>query len=98
MRTREIGIRIAVGARAGEIFRMVVGEGLRLIVTGLAIGLVAAVWLGRIGSSLLFGVSSTDPLTFVSVSLLLMIVAVMACCFPARRAMKVEPVVALRQD
>ena len=95
-RTQEIGIRMAIGAQAGDIFRMIVGEGLQLSVTGLAIGLVGALLAGRAGSSLLFGVTGTDPLTFMTVSLLLTAVATAACYFPARRAMKIEPVVALR--
>ena len=85
-------------AQAGEIFRMIIGEGLKLSLTGLVFGLVGALWLGRAGSSLLFGVTATDPLTFTTVSLLLTAVATTACYFPARRAMKVEPVVALRQE
>ena len=97
-RTHEIGIRMAVGAQAGEIFRMIIGEGLKLSLTGLVLGLVGALWLGRAGSSLLFGVTATDPLTFITVSLLLTAVATAACYFPARRAMKVEPMVALRQE
>ena len=97
-RTQEIGIRMAVGAQAGEIFRMIIGEGLKLSLTGLVLGLVGALWLGRAGSSLLFGVTATDPLTFMIVSLLLTAVAAAACYFPARRAMKVEPIVALRQE
>ena len=97
-RTQEIGIRMAVGAEAGGIFRMILGEGLKLSLTGLMLGLVGAVWLGQAGSSLLFGVSPTDPLTFIVVSLLLIAVAVAACCIPARRAMKIEPIVALRQE
>lgn len=97
-RTHEIGIRMAVGAQAGEIFRMIIGEGLKLSLTGLILGLVGALWLGRAGSSLLFGVTATDPLTFITVSLLLTAVATVACYFPARRAMKVEPIVALRQE
>jgi ABC-type antimicrobial peptide transport system permease subunit len=97
-RTREIGIRMAVGAQASEIFRMILGEGLRLSLIGLLVGLVGAFWVGRAGSSLLFGVTGTDPLTFIAVSLLLTTVATAACYFPARRAMKVEPVVALRQE
>ena len=97
-RAHEIGIRMAVGAQAGEIFRMIIGEGLKLSLTGLVLGLVGALWLGRAGSSLLFGVTATDPLTFVTVSLLLTAVATAACYFPARRAMKVEPIVALRQE
>jgi len=97
-RTREIGIRMAVGAQAGEIFRMILGEGLKLSLTGLMLGLLGALWLGQAGSSLLFGVTPTDPLTFIVVSLLLIAVAIAACCFPARRAMKIEPIVALRQE
>jgi ABC-type antimicrobial peptide transport system permease subunit len=96
-RTREIGIRMAVGARAGDIFRMIVREGLQLSVTGLVLGLVGALLVGRAGSALLFGVTATDPLMFATVSLLLTAVAAAACCVPARRAMKLEPIVALRQ-
>ena len=95
-RTREIGLRMAIGAQAGDIFRMIIGEGLTLSLTGLALGLVGAWWLGRAGSSLLFGVTATDPLTFMTVSLLLTAVATAACYFPARRAMTVDPIVALR--
>jgi putative ABC transport system permease protein len=98
MRTKEIGIRLAVGAQGGEIFRLVAGEGLRLSLTGLSIGMVASLAFARVGSTLLFGVSAADPLTLLSVSLLLLMVAMLACYFPARRAMKVEPLVALRQD
>ena len=97
-RTHEIGIRMAVGAQAGEIFRMIILEGLKLSLTGLVLGLVGALWLGQAGSSLLFGVTATDPLTFITVSLLLTAVATAACYFPARRAMKVDPMVALRQE
>jgi putative ABC transport system permease protein len=97
-RTREIAIRIAVGARPGDIFRIVVREGLQLSVSGLVLGLAGALLVGRAGSNLLFGVSAADPLTFTAVSLLLTIVAAAACYFPARRATKVEPLVALRQD
>jgi predicted permease len=95
-RTREIGLRIAVGAQAGDIFRMIIGEGLTLTLTGLAIGLTGALWLRRAGSSLLFGVTASDPLTFTTVSLLLTAVAIAACYVPARRATKVDPIVALR--
>lgn len=97
-RTQEIGIRIAMGAEDGEIFRMILGEGLKLGLSGLILGLLGALWLGRVSTSLLFGVPPTDPLTFVVVSLLLIAVAVAACLFPARRAMKSEPIVALRQE
>ena len=97
-RTHEIGIRMAVGAQAGDIFRMIVREGLTLSLTGLVLGLVGALWVGQADSSLLFGVTATDPLTFITVSLLLTTAATAACCFPARRAMKVETMVALRQE
>jgi putative ABC transport system permease protein len=97
-RTHEIGIRMAVGAQAGAILRMIILEGLKLSLTGLVLGLVGALWLGQAGSSLLFGVTATDPLTFTTVSLLLTAVATAACYFPARRAMKVDPMVALRQE
>jgi putative ABC transport system permease protein len=95
-RTQEIGLRIAVGAQDRDIFRMIIGEGLTLSLIGVAIGLLGALWLGRAGSSLLFGVAAGDPLTFTTVSLLLTAVAIAACYFPARRAMKVDPIVALR--
>jgi putative ABC transport system permease protein len=95
-RTQEIGLRLAIGARAGDIFRMVLGEGLALSLIGAAIGLAGAVWLGRAGSSLLFGVTAGDPVTFATVSLLLTAVAAAACYFPARRAMRVDPILALR--
>jgi putative ABC transport system permease protein len=95
-RTQEIGLRLALGADAGHIFRMMLGEGLTLSLTGVALGLVGAWWLGRAGSSLLSGVTASDPVTFVTVSLLLTVVAIAACYFPARRAMAVDPIVALR--
>jgi ABC-type antimicrobial peptide transport system permease subunit len=98
MRTREIGIRIAMGAETGEIFRMILGEGMRLCLTGLVLGIMGALWLGRAGSSLLFGVTPTDPPTLIAVTSLLTAVAFAACCLPARRATKVEPIVALRQE
>ena len=95
-RTQEIGLRMAIGAQAGDIFRMIIGEGLTLSLTGVAIGLVGASWLGRAGSSLLFGVTASDPLTFTTVSLLLTAVAIAASYLPARRAMRVDPILALR--
>jgi predicted permease len=95
-RTQEIGLRMAIGAQGGDIFRMIIREGLMLSLTGVAIGLVGALWLGRAGSSLLFGVTASDPLTFTTVSLLLTAVAIAACYFPARRATRVDPLLALR--
>jgi len=95
-RTAEIGLRQAIGAQAGDIFRMIIAEGLMLSLTGVAVGLLGAWWLGHAASTLLFGVTATDPWTIVTVSLLLTAVATAACYVPARRATKVDPIVALR--
>jgi macrolide transport system ATP-binding/permease protein len=95
-RTREIGIRMALGAQGGVILKLVVGEGLKLTTLGLAIGLACAIAGTRLMSSLLYGVNALDLITFTSVSLLLALVALVACYLPARRAMKVDPLVALR--
>jgi predicted permease len=100
-RTHELGIRMALGAERRDVFRMVIGQGLRLAITGLAIGVVAAMILTRALSSfshLLYGVSSNDPITFVVVSLVLTGVAIAACYLPARRAMRVDPMTALRYE
>ncbi|MGB7029633.1 MAG: ABC transporter permease [Candidatus Acidiferrum sp.] len=97
-RTHEIGIRMALGAPRRDVFRLVVGEGLRLTGFGIAIGIVAALWLARLMSSLLYGVSTADFETFAGVSILLTLVAFLACYIPARRAMRVDPMFALRYE
>jgi putative ABC transport system permease protein len=97
-RTREIGIRIALGAESGDVLRLVVGQGAKLILTGVAAGLVASLTLTRLMRGLLFGISATDPLTFVVVSILLILAGLAACYVPARRAMRIDPMVALRYE
>lgn len=96
--SREIGIRMALGAQPGSVLRLVVGEGLKLAAVGIAIGLVGALAMGRIAKSLLYGVMPTDTATFVYVTALLCVIAVAACVIPARRAMRVDPIVALRYE
>jgi putative ABC transport system permease protein len=97
-RRREVGVRVAIGASPREILRLVVGEGLRLTATGLAVGVVLALGLTRYLTTLLFGVQPTDPLVYLGVGALLLAVAVGASFAPARRAMRLDPVVALRED
>jgi putative ABC transport system permease protein len=97
-RTREIGIRMALGAGAADVLRQVMRQGMILVTIGVAVGLAAALALTRVMSSLLYGVSATDPLTFVAISVLLLAVALGACFVPARRATKVDPMVALRYE
>jgi putative ABC transport system permease protein len=95
-RINEFGIRLALGAQSGDLIRLVLGQAAALVATGLAVGLLVTLWITPLLASLLYGVSETDPLTFALVSLALVIVALMACYIPARRATKVDPIIALR--
>ena len=97
-RTHEIGIRIALGAQRVDIFRMAVGEGMQLVAIGLAVGLAGAVTLTRFVRTMLFDVSASDPITFGAISALLAAVAFVACYVPARRATRVDPLAALREE
>ena len=97
-RTREIGIRLALGADGNAVLRLVVGQGIRLAALGILLGLIGALALTRLMSGMIYGVSSTDPATFFAVATLLGLVAVAACYIPARRAMRVDPMVALRYE
>jgi putative ABC transport system permease protein len=97
-RTREIGLRMALGATASEVLRLFIRRGIALVAIGVALGQVGAWALTRARSSLLFGVSATDPVTFAGVVLLLSLMARLTCYLPARRAAKVEPMVALQYE
>jgi len=97
-RTQEIGIRVTLGATSGDVARAVLGEGLGLSAAGIAAGIVVALGVTRVFSAMLFGVTPTDPVTFVSAAALLFAAAIAASYVPARRAMKVDPVVALREE
>jgi len=97
-RTQEIGVRLALGASQTEVMQLILKQGLRLVVVGVALGLVSAIIVTRAMKTMLFGLSSTDPVTYVVLTLLLTAVALLACYLPARRAMKVDPLIALRQE
>jgi putative ABC transport system permease protein len=97
-RTREIGVRLALGAPRGAVFRVIIGRGVALAVAGAMLGVVGAIWLTRLMEGLLFSVSRTDPVTFAAVPIAMVGVAVLACYVPARRAMQVDPVIALRAE
>jgi predicted permease len=97
-RTQEIGIRMALGAAPGDVLREVLGQGLRLSAAGIAAGIVAALGVTRVLSKVLYGVTPTDPVTFFSVAMLLLLVALAASYIPARRAMKTDPILTLREE
>jgi putative ABC transport system permease protein len=97
-RTRELGIRISVGATQGDVLKLILGQGLTLAVIGMIGGLITALAVTRLSAHLLYGVSASDPMTFTGIALLLLGVALVASYFPARRATKVDPMIALRTD
>jgi putative ABC transport system permease protein len=97
-RTHEYGIRMALGAQARDIFTLVLKEGFRLAIIGIAVGIAGALALTHYLRSLLFGISATDPIIFLSISLMLITIALLACYIPARNAMRVAPMIALRHD
>jgi len=97
-RTREIGIRVALGARRADVLRLVLGHGVRMAVVGVTIGVAASLGFTQLMAGMLYGVSPADPITFIGVAAILTLVALAACYMPARRAMRVDPNVALRYE
>jgi putative ABC transport system permease protein len=97
-RTQEIGIRMALGANRADVLKLVVRQGMMMTVIGLVLGLAGAFALSRVLTGMLYGVSATDPLTFTGVSIVLLVVALLACLIPARRATHVDPIIALRTE
>jgi ABC-type antimicrobial peptide transport system permease subunit len=96
-RTREIGLRLALGAQRSDVLRLIIAQGLRLTVIGLAAGVMAALAIGKLISSLLYGINAHDPLTFLTTVFVLSAIALLACWLPARRASRLDPLIALRQ-
>jgi putative ABC transport system permease protein len=97
-RTQELGVRIALGAQRRDIFSLVLKQGIILALIGVGIGLAAAIGLSKVVASVLYGISATDPVTFISVAVIMIAVAVVACFFPARKATKVDPLTAMRYE
>jgi ABC-type antimicrobial peptide transport system permease subunit len=97
-RTQEIGVRVALGAARGDVIRLIVGQGLRLAIAGVALGAVGALGVTRVIASLLYNISPTDPVTFIGASLFLTLLAALASYIPTRRAIAVDPLIALRSE
>jgi len=97
-RTQELGVRMALGAQRRDIFSLVLKQGIILALIGVGIGVAGAIGLSKVLGSVLYGISATDPLTFISVALIMIVVALVACFFPARKATKVDPLTAMRYE